>query len=209
MAALGTGRTTRFWVDPRFIVGLLLVAASVGGVYAIVSLGDTSVPAYTARSPLAQGDVIHLSDLVESPVRLDGAEGLYLLEGDVPDDGLVVVKPVAAGELVPASAVGSAASERYASVVVTLATQLPASVRPGSPVDLWSAREADEGFGPPTVLVPSATVVRVVEGEGLVVDSSVATVELLVPKSRIARVLEAIANGDALSVVPVSIPVRG
>jgi len=209
VAALGTGGKTRFWVDPRFIIGLLLVAASVGGVYAIVSFADTSVPAYTARDPLAQGDVISLDDLVESHVRLDGADDLYLLEGDVPDDGLVVVKPVAAGELVPASAVGSAAGQRFASVVLTLATQLPASVGPGSPVDLWSAQEGDDGFGPPTVLVSSATVVRLVTSEGLVVDKRVATVELLVPKSKIARVLEAVANGDALSVVPVSIPVRG
>jgi hypothetical protein len=167
------------------------------------------VPAYSARDALSQGQVVHLDDLVESHVRLDGADDLYLLPGEVPATGLVVTKPVAAGELVPASAVGAAAGLRFASVVLTLTSQLPGSVASGSAVDLWSAKEADDGFGPPTVLVSSATVVRLVESDGLVVDKSVATVEILVPKSRIARVLEAVANGDALSLVPVSIPAKG
>jgi hypothetical protein len=33
-------------------------------------------------------------------------------------------------------------------------------------------------------------------------------VEVLVPKTRIARVLEAAANSDAVSIVPAAIPVR-
>ncbi|MEP6480131.1 MAG: hypothetical protein ABJB03_12110 [Rhodoglobus sp.] len=209
MAPLGKGAKTTFWIDPRFIIGLLLVASSVGGVYAVVTAADTTVPAYTARDALSQGQVVHLDDLVESHVRLDGANDLYLLEGDVPAAGLVVTKPVAAGELVPASAVGAEAGQRFASVVLTLTSQLPGSVDAGSSVDLWSAKETKEGFGAPTVLVSSATVVRLVESEGLVVDKSVATVEVLVPKSKIARVLEAVANGDALSMVPVSIPAKG
>lgn len=64
-------------------------------------------------------------------------------------------------------------------------------------------------FGPPSVLVASATVVRVITAEGVIADRSEQSVELLVPRTKTAAVLEAIANAAALSLVPSSIPVRG
>jgi hypothetical protein len=74
-------------------------------------------------------------------------------------------------------------------------------------VDVWAAREGDsDTFGPPSVLVPSATVVRVIEADGIIAGAAAVNVELLVPRARTARILEAIANTDALSLVPVSLP---
>jgi hypothetical protein len=85
--------------------------------------------------------------------------------------------------------------------------KLPKSVAAGSVVDLWAAREADSGlFGPPSVLVPSATVVMVSEADGIMAGGAAVSVELLVPRSRTARTLEALANADALSLVPVNLP---
>jgi hypothetical protein len=200
----------RFWLDTRFLIGILLVVGSVAGVYTVVSAADSSVQVYAARDSLTQGDVITSDEVLSSSVRVDGASTLYLLEGDIPADGLVVTKPVAAGELIPASAVGSAAGLRFGAVVVSVTGQLPASVGPGSLVDLWASRlDEESNFGPPSVLVSSATVVRIVEEEGFVVGDSGTTVELLVPRTKIARLLEAIAVGDALSLVPVSLPAKG
>ncbi len=201
--------TRRFWFDPRFAIGLLLIVASVAGVLTIVSSADSSIRVLSARDALAPGDRIDADDLVVANVRLSGVDELYLLPGDIPDDGLIVTKSVAAGELVPASAVGSAAGLRLASVVVALGTQLPAAVVPGSTLDLWgSAKEETNSYGPPTVLVSGAIVVRLIETEGLVVGGDGASLELLVPRLRVARVLEAIANQDALSVIPSAIPVK-
>jgi hypothetical protein len=203
-------RPRRFWFDPRFAIGALLVVASVIGVLAIVSSADSTTLVYAARTPLSPGDRIDTSDLVASSVRLDSAETHYLLQGDVPDAGLIVTKPVAAGELVPASAVGDAAGLTLASVVVAIDGELPESIGAGSALDLWASREIANGeFGPPTVIVSSAIVVRIAKQEGLVVGGADVSVELLVPRLRVARVLEAIANQDALSVVPSSIPVKG
>jgi len=202
-------RRRRFFVDPRFVIGLLLVAASVGGVLSIVSTADSTIRVYTARDAIAPGDRINSGDLIEVSVRLDSAD-LYLLPGDLPDEGLVVVKAVAQGELVPTSAVGLVAGLRLASIVVTVAGQLPASVGPGSTVDLWAASQQETNtFGPPSVIVPGAMVVRQLESDGLVSSGDVSSLELLVPRSKIARVLEAIANEDALSVIPSSIPAKG
>ncbi len=200
----------RFWFDPRFAIGLVLVVASVAGVFVVVSSADTSTRVYTARGALAPGDAIDAGDLVVSSVRLASVDELYLVPGDIPDDGLVVTRTVAAGELVPASAVGARAGVSLASVVITLGGQIPASVKPGSTVDLWAASEEETNlFGPPVVIVSGATVVRVIESDGLVASDDAASLELLVPRLRIARVLEAVANDDAMSIVPASIPAKG
>ncbi|WP_188510237.1 hypothetical protein [Conyzicola nivalis] len=203
----GTPARRRFWFDPRFAIGVLLVAASVAGVVAIVGAADTSLLVYAARDPLAPGDRIDGDDLVATSVRLDSAAELYLLPDDVPDDGLVVTKPVADGELVPASAVGSMLGEQQTAIVLAVNGELAASVVPGSGVDVWSARQIGSGlFEAPAVIVSAATVVRLVDREGFVVDDGSAAIEVLVPRSQIARVLEAVANDDAVSVVPASLP---
>jgi hypothetical protein len=199
----------RFWFDPRFAIGVLLVVASVAGVVAIVGAADTSLLVYAARQPLAPGDRIDGDDLVATNVRLDGAAELYLLPDDQPDEGLVVTKPVADGELVPASAVGSRLGEQQTAIVLAVNGELAASVVSGSGVDVWSARQIGSGlFEAPAVIVAAATVVRLVDREGFVVDDGSAAIEVLVPRSQIARVLEAVANDDAISVVPASLPVK-
>lgn len=210
MANVRAGKRKAFAFDPRLAIGLLLVAASVAGVVAIVSAADTSVQVYAARDPLAPGDRITSDDLEARSVRLDVASALYLVPGDVPDGGFIVTRSVAEGELVPTSAVGSVDGLRLTSVVLTMGSQLAASVQPGSVVDVWAAQEEENRhFGPPAVIVPGATVVRLVESDSIVARDQTTGIEVLVPKSKIARVLEALANGDAISVVPATIPATG
>ncbi len=199
-----------FWFDRRLALGVGLVIASVVGVFAVVTAADSSVLVYSASSTLSPGDVVYPRDLDVASVQLGRADGRYLGQADVPPEGVVVTRSVSAGELIPASAVGSAASVRVASVVVRAGGELSHSIVPGAVVDVWSAAVTeDRHFGPPAVLVGSATVVRVVESEGLIGDGRGHVVELLVPRDRIARVLAAVVDGDTISLVPVSIPVSG
>jgi len=204
-------RTPRsFWFDPRFAIGIVLVVVSVFGVVGVVSAADSSVFVYAARSSLSVGDRVHTSDVDAQRVRLGSLGGRYLVDGDIPSIGFVVTRAVSAGELIPASAVGDVAGSAAASIVVSVSGELARSVGDGSVVDLWSAKETEDSvFGPPTVLVGSATVVRVIAAEGVIADRSKQSIELLVPRVKTAAVLEAIANADALSLVPSSIPVRG
>ncbi|HEV7811530.1 MAG TPA: hypothetical protein VGO99_01110 [Leifsonia sp.] len=210
-AAAKQERTPRgFWFDPRFGIGLALVLASIIGVVWLVSAADRTVQVWAAREALSPGDTVRGEDLVLRNVRLGEAGRLYLGSEQLTSSGLMVTRAVAAGELLPTSAVGARDGARVASVVVMVSGQLPQSVAAGSVVDLWSAREVETGvFGPPSVLVSSATVVRVVESEGFIVDGAGVGVEVLVPRSRIALMLEAIANADALSLVPASLPLGG
>jgi hypothetical protein len=159
---------------------------------------------------------VHASDLVPTSVRVGRTAGLYLRASDVPSAGLVVTRSVAAGELVPHSAVGSVVGQALTSAVVAVNGTLASSIAPGTRVDLWSAQPASlsdgdttaaavGSFDAPTVLVSSAIVVRIVDQKNLV-GSTGSSVELLLPKADTATVLDAIANGAVLSVVPVDLP---
>ena len=206
-------RRRRFVVDPRLLIGLLLVIGSVAGVVGIVSAADTRTTVYAAGGALAPGDRIDAGDLVERSVALDGSDALYLEPDDLPDGGLVVTQSVRGGELVPSSAVGSLAGLRTTAIVIESTGPLSAAVVPGNGVDVWAAPAVEQTgqaapFGPPSVLVPGAIVVRVLEEDGLGTSGGVA-VEVLIPRSRVARVLHAIANSDALAIVPSGLPWEG
>jgi hypothetical protein len=224
-------RRRSFWFDPRFAIGIALVVISVLGVGALVNAANASVVVLAARSTLTPGERVHASDLVPTSVRVGRVSTLYLRASDVPSAGVVVTRAVAAGELVPHSAVGSQAGQSLTSVVVSVNSALAASITPGARVDLWSAQPAglaatesgtDDAdgtpvardtaatggvgsFAAPTVLVSSAIVVRLVDQKNLVA-SNASSVELLMPKADTATVLDAIANGAVLSVLPVDLP---
>lgn len=199
----------RFALDLRLVIGLALVAVSVVAVTLLVGAADTRVAVYAAAESLAPGDRVDADDLVARSVALDGAEDLYLLVGAFPDDGFVVAQPVAAGQLVPLSAAGSLDGVRATSLVLQLSGPVSTVIETGSLVDVWGTASLDQGeFGTPVVLASQATVVRVLEDETLIAGSSGAAsmVEVLVPRTRVARLLQAIANGDTLAAVPSGLP---
>lgn len=199
------GKRKRFFIDPRFAVGLILIAASVAGVGAIVSGADRSIAVYAARGPLAVGDRIDESDLVSTRVRFASASDLYLTPGRLPEEGLLVTRTISAGELVATSAVGTRAGEEVTSVVVDVQGTLAGAIVPGAVVDVWAAREGDQAkYGAPVVLVGNASVVRLIETRSLIADGRGQSVEVLVPKTKVAAVLESLANEDAIALVPVN-----
>lgn len=207
MAVLASVRR-RYWFDPRVALGALLVLASVAGVVGLVAAQDRSITVYTAAEPLVAGSRVTPADVVARKVRLGGSADLYLT-GRPPAAGYVATRTIAAGEMVPLSALGTEASVDVAAVVVNLSTKPAGSVGPGSVVDLWAAPKtgAANTFGPPSVLVTGATVVRLVKPEGLVATSRQDTIEVQVPRDDVAGVLQAVADESAVSAVAVSEPV--
>ncbi len=203
MSASPAAGHRRRWVDPRLLIGIGLVVGSVAGVVGLVAAVDTRTVVVAAPSALTAGERVERDDLLERSVGLDDSAGLYLRLDEVPDEGLTMVRTVPEGELIPRSAVGDPETLQHTSLIVDSAVRLGSATRAGSTVDLWAtaAEAGGEGAAAPIVLVADATVVRVLQGEGLMPGSSSSTVELLVPRSQVARVLQAQAAGDALAVV--------
>lgn len=205
MVALPLAARRRRVLDPRILIGVALIAASALGTTALVGALTRTVVVYRAEGPIVAGDRVTSARLAPSTVRLGDAAGLYL-SGALPEEGLVATRSVAAGEMVPKSAVGTDVAVHSATVVVDLASPLAAGVAVGSTVDLWSAAKIDPNenrYDAPVVLVGDATVSRVVVPTGLIVGSANNSVELQVPRDEVASVLAAQAGGARLAAVEI------
>ncbi|MBX3068547.1 MAG: hypothetical protein IT191_00685 [Microbacteriaceae bacterium] len=187
------------------LVGILIIIASIAGVFAVINFSDKSISILSTSKVLLPGDRIFEDDLVAVKVNLGSQTTNYLEAGSLPSDGLIVESKVSAGELIPKASVGLAASEKYATVVIEIEGQLPSAVTAGAVVDIWSSNESEDGYLPPEILVSNATVAKVIEGEGIISTKS-EFVELLIPRDRIARLIEAKSNDSSISLIPASLP---
>lgn len=189
-------------LDPRLIIGIVLIAGSTLGVWTLVSGLDDGVEVYVARDTLTPGTRVEVGDLATESVRLGSAGAHYLAVGDVPADGLVIARTIHSGELVPDSAVDDADRTGLATVVVPSRGPLAAEIAAGARVDVWTAKQVERGgFEPPSVLVSGAEIAGIIEGEGMVSTDGV-SVELLIPREKVAALLEALAADDAIDLVP-------
>ncbi len=128
------------WRDPRLWVGVALVAVSVVAGARLLAGADDSVTVWSAASDLAPGDRLTADDLDAVSVRFEEPTDLdrYLATDDPLPDGLQLVRGLGAGELVPASALGSAEESDTVSLSLSFPSELvPSDIATGSVVELW------------------------------------------------------------------------
>lgn len=194
-------RRRAFWGDARFLLGILLIVASVAGVWFVVAAARQTVPAYAAARTIVPGEVVASDDLRQVDVALGHLGGVYLSPGAL-NEGMVATRTIEAGELVPADAIGAAERARTTNVVVQSAVDVPASVDEGSAVEIWAAPLVEPGeYDAPRILVADATVVSVTRDDTLM-GGGAASLELVIPRADVAATLAALADESALSIVP-------
>lgn len=196
-------RPRAFWGDARFFLGILLVVASVAGVWFVVSAARQTAPAFAANRTIVPGEAVSADDLRLVEVSL-GQLGDAYLQTDALADGLVATRTISSGELVPRSAVDDAATVATTSVVLRSALDVPGSVHAGSVVEVWAAPLLERGtYDTPRILVPDATVVSVTRDDSMI-GGGTAALELVIARADVAATLAAMADQSALSVVPAS-----
>ena len=128
------------WRDPRLWVGVVLVTGSVVAGARLLSTADDMTPVWAASSDLAAGQTLTADDLRATRVRFDDSvdEERYLgVDDDLPA-ALTLTRPLAAGELVPAAALGEEADDDAVAVSVAVAAEhVPTDLARGSRVDVW------------------------------------------------------------------------
>ena len=193
------------WKDPRLIVGIVLVLASVLMGSLLVSRLSETTPVLVTRSPLAPGDPIRPESLSAVEIRLGEQVGAYVGSIDAIPDGAVATRAVDAGELLPISALGQSADVPLRPVVIPVESTVAESVVIGATVELWhtssgpSQGEGDRASA--RMLVPDAVVRRIDEGSSLGMRSM--AVEVLVPAADLASVLEVLGEDGRLDVIGV------
>jgi hypothetical protein len=191
------------WADLRFVLGIVLIAASVAGVWLVISMSRQTAPVYAAARTIVPGHAIEPSDLRVVDVALGAGRDVYLTPGAPLAKDAVATRTVEAGELLPRSAVGTAADARATTIVVKSAQEVPGSLRVGTRVEVWSAPQTERGkFDAPRILVPEATVAAIASDDA-VLGAAAGALELVIPHADVPDTLAALANGDAVSVVPI------
>lgn len=191
------------WKDPRLIVGIVLVVASVLMGALLVSRLSETTAVLVARSPIVPGDEFDAADLVTVELRLGDQTDLYVGTVDAVPEGAVATRTIQAGELVPMSAIGQGEEVPLRPVVIPVDATVAESVTPGATVELWHTSPAtdDGGTGQAELLVPDAVVRRIEEGSSLGMRSM--AVEVLVPADSLADVLEVLSKEERLDVIGV------
>lgn len=192
------------WRDPRLLVGVLLVVGSVVLGARLVEAADDTDPYFVAARPLTPGDTVGADDVRVVRLTMEAADRTYLpADRDLPE-GLVAVRTMAEGELLPRAGVGAAGDLDVQPVGVPVAGALPAGLVKGASVDVWVAGPDPEragGFLPPERLVEGAEVAEVNEAGTALGAGGGSTVQVLVAPEALQEVLGALANDAAVSLV--------
>lgn len=208
----GAGRTARRlqrpgWRDLRLVVGVLLVLVSVaGGTRLVMSLDDTT-PVYAAARDLLPGQQVDADDLEVVQVRMGEQAARYVDGGQPVAAGTYLVRGVGAGELVPASALGTARQALDKTVTVPVDPSALAGLATGTLVDVWVSPRDPDALGvaylDPQLLLAGAVVDRVPQqGSGLGAGLGRASVSVVVPADRVGDVIGAVDQDARLTLVP-------
>ncbi len=190
------------WRDPRLVVGLLLVAASVAAGSWVVTAAQAATPVWVARGTLTPGTPLTAEHVVVAEVRLVGEQRAAYLDATQPlPADQVVLRTVADGELVPLSALGSRTDLDVHPVALTVADP-GSAVTQGAVVDLWFVPEPDDAAPEPSPLALALTVVEVAKPNGAFAQGQT-VVHVLVPRDQLPAVLAATAAAGSVRVVPV------
>ncbi|GAA3898324.1 SAF domain-containing protein [Microbacterium invictum] len=194
-------RPRAFWSDARFLLGVVLIVASVAGVWLVVATARQTSPVFAAARTLVPGDTVVADDLHVVEVALGATAETYATPTTL-EPGAVAVRTIEAGELVPLTAIDDA--ERAVTTTISLrsAGEVPSAVATGTVVEIWAAPQLERGeFDTPRILVPSATVVSVTRDDSMMGTSGTA-LEVVIDRAAVADALAAIAADARLSVVP-------
>ncbi len=186
------------WLDARLLAGLLLVLVSVVVGAKVVADADDRVQVWSAAHDLGVDTPLSADDVAVASVRLDEVAGRYV-SADEDLAGLVLVRPVGRGELLPVGALGRPGAIDQRRVVVEVDRVGVAGLTKGRVVDLYVVRETSGGAEPakPELVLSGVTVGEDVRasGSGFGGSGSTAGVALLVADADVPAVIDAMANG--------------
>lgn len=206
MASEAQGQAARLakpsWKDPRLLIGILLVLASVAGVVALVGSAGRTVPMYAAKDALVVGQKITPESFTIVQVQLGDAGGKYMNSQVVLGENSVAVRMVPKGELVARSSIGQTDALDRKPAPVTISEPLPKEVVVGSHVDVWVALPDERnGFQAPVLMLPGAEVAALNVAAGSLGSGKYMQIMVLVSDAQMPKFLGAVANKAKVSVV--------
>src|SRR5215207_4913135 len=135
--AAATARLKRpSWKDPRLLVGVLLVLASVVGVISLVGAADQTTEVYAARETVAVGEKITADNVTRIKVRLGDIESHYVTAESGLPESAVAIQRIGKDQLVSKDSLGEVDRLDRKPVAVTIDEALPEQAVAGTKVDV-------------------------------------------------------------------------
>jgi hypothetical protein len=178
------------WRDGRLWVGVALIIVSMVVGSRLISHSDDRVTVWRATHDLSIGSTP--VDLEPVAVSLGDSTSQYVRT--TVDPLGVLVYPVAAGELLPAAALGVAGSEPMR--VITLPVEplhAPVGLITGDRVDIWFTPDQSSMPGP-SRLVESSALVSAIAADSIGVGGEIG-VAISVPQARAEAIIAAVRGG--------------
>lgn len=190
------------WKDPRLLVGILLVLASIAGVIFLVGSADRTTEVYAAREGIAVGERLTPENVVPAKVRLGDTEQHYItVEAGLPQD-VVAMQRIGKDQLVPRASLGAVDQLNRKPVALNVEQTLPSQAVAGARVDVWVAQpDAKNGFTEPKLILPGAEIAEVANGSTALGSSKTTVLMVLVEDKQMPALLGAQANEAKISVV--------
>jgi hypothetical protein len=192
------------WRNPRLLLGLVLVAASVVVGARLMAAADDSVGVWAVARDLPAGATLGDDDVVRRQVRFPDeqtADG-YLAASDQLPAAATLNRAVSAGELLPRAAIAEQDGPDLVEVPISVAVDdLPATVRQGSVVDVWVAPRVGSVSGQRPTATPvlsDVVVVAVPRSSNTLAPESTRQVIVGVPADRadeLGKALGGISDG--------------
>ena len=132
------------WLNVRVIGGIVLVLAAVVIGARVIGASSQTFAVWAADRDLSGGTVLGPGDLRTVEVNLGDNAALYVGPGSASPLGMTVVSPLAAGELLPSSALEESATGRVVAIGVT-PEHMPPGVNHGSTIDLYLTKGSVTG----------------------------------------------------------------
>jgi hypothetical protein len=176
----------------------LLVVGSVVGAWVLIEQSKATEVFLVTKQNLASGAVLSASDLDQIPLSMFEITDSYL-QPEALVEGLILTRPLAAGEAVPVSALTTAELANWSNLVLTPALELSSQIEVGTTVSIWTSPHLDfQTFGDPLLLATDVEVVKIIEPQGNFADTA-KSVELRVPNNSLQYLIAAITNKDAVA----------
>ncbi len=201
MDALQARRLRRpSWVNLRAALGLLLFCGALLAGQRVLEGAKTTVLVWAATRDLAQDTPLTPADVAPAEVRLPGHVATRYASATKDLDGVVLLRPLAAGELIPIAWLAdgpSAEAGRSITIPTTPEHAVGGDLSPGDRVDVYGTFNSGDARARTSLLVRAVEVVDVTRAGGLVVgEEAIVGVTVAVTPVEAARLAFAIRTAE-------------
>lgn len=191
------------WKDPRLLLGLLLVLASVAGVSALVASQDHTIQVLAASREIPVGSVLEADDFDVVQVSLGGLAGTYMAAAEALPENAVAGTIIRRGELLPRADLVKAEDLDRKPLGLDVQSPLPSGIRAGDRVDVWaSLPNGQNGYGEPRRLLTAAEISELSVNESVIAGANATRLLVLVEDGDLPALLGALSNQAKIAVVP-------